>query len=461
MGKLDQLLNRFGLAFANAEDEEAFTDAHIRSALRINQIFLGIGAFAYASYYVWDGIIDPANQMLAIMIRIFFVGPVLLACSASLFFKPFIRRVESVVVTAGIALFIAQTWIYVILDNGFNYAAMGFVLTFLAMATAFIIRVRYLLILAPVAVITAISGHIYADNAQPGWLVINFLGISAAVMIGMVSSTIRERAARTQFLSERALAKSTARADELLHSILPGDIVERIQSGETDISDMLGEVSIVFADLAGFTSLSRRLSPPDLIRLLDEIFSRFDHVAHRYAMSKIYTIGDAYMAVGGMGKGEDSADHAENAAHFALAIQAEIQKMLAETGYPIALRVGLHIGPVFTGVVGVRRPSFDCWGEAVDLASGLEGRAPPGGILISDSAYDRLKGKFATSPVRHIELKGVAGRNRVRLLLGPIANDHGVTVAQDAGAKALAGSDVKDESAAWSVPPHHESDKHG
>jgi adenylate cyclase len=435
MDRFDRLLKRFGLSFASAEDEENFTDTHIRSATRINQIFLFIGAFAYASYYVWDGIIDPENQHLAIMIRVFFVGPILLACAASLFFQPFMRRVESVVVTAGVALFIAQSWIYIILDNGFDYAAMGFVLTFLAMATAFIIRVRYLIILAPVAVITAICGHIYAGNAQQGWLIINILGISAAVMIGMVSSTIRERAARAQFMSERALAQSTARADELLHSILPGDIVERIQRGETDISDTLGEVSIVFADLAGFTSLSRRLSPPDLIRLLDEIFSRFDRVAQRYAMSKIYTIGDAYMAVGGMSRGDDGTDHAENAAHFALAIQTEIQKMIAETGYPIALRVGLHIGPVFTGVVGVRRPSFDCWGEAVDLANGLEGRAPPGGILISDSAYDRLKTTFATSPVRHIELKGVAGRNRVRLLLGAVANDRDIEAEHDVDAK--------------------------
>ncbi len=435
MDKFDRLLHRFGLNFANAADEESFTNNYIRSATRINQIFLFIGAFAYASYYVWDGIIDPDNQQLAIMIRIFFVGPILLACSASLFFKPFMNRVESVVVTAGISLFVAQTWIYIILDNGFDYAAMGFVLTFLAMASGFIIRVRYLMLLAPVTMLTAIWGHVYADNAQPGWLIVNILGIFAAVMIGMVSSTIRERAARTQFMRERALAQSTARADELLHSILPGDIVERIQRGETDISDTLGEVSIVFADLAGFTSLSRRLSPPDLIRLLDEIFSRFDRMAQHHSMSKICTIGDAYMAVGGMSRDDDSNDHAENAAYFALAIQAEIQKMLAETGYPIALRVGLHVGPVFTGVVGVRQPSFDCWGESVDLASGLEGRAPPGGILISDSAYDRLRNRFATSPVRHIELKGVAGRNRVRLLLGPIANDRYVRVKQHAGAK--------------------------
>jgi class 3 adenylate cyclase len=95
----------------------------------------------------------------------------------------------------------------------------------------------------------------------------------------------------------------------------------------------------------------------------------------------------------------------------------------------------MHVGPVVAGgVIGVQRPLFDCW-EAVDLASGLEGRASPGGILISDSAYDRLDSKFATSPVRHIELKGVAGRNRVRLLPGPIANDRDVEVIEDADAR--------------------------
>jgi adenylate cyclase len=148
-------------------------------------------------------------------------------------------------------------------------------------------------------------------------------------------------------------------------------------------------------------------------------------IAKEHDMNKIYTIGDAYMAVGGMERHEGGKDHAENAAHFALAIQAETQKMIAETGYPIALRVGLHVGPVFTGVVGVRRPSFDCWGAAVDFANGLEGRAPLGGILISESASDRLRGKFATSPARQIELKGVTGRCRVRLLFGAIANDQG------------------------------------
>ena len=422
---LNCLLVQFGLAFSDAQDEEDFTDIYVRNMARITQIFLVLGALAYGSYYVWDGIIDPENERSAIMIRAFFVGPVMLGCAFSLFFKPFIRYVEVVVIIGGSSIFIAQAWIYTLLKNGFDYAAMGFVLAFLALATTFNVRVRHLLFLALVAIFCTIGGHFYAANAQPGWLVINSIGIFVSVTIGMVSTAIRERAARQQFVTDRELAKSLSRADELLHSILPGDIVERIQSGETDISDTLGEVSIVFADLAGFTSLSRRLSPADLIRLLDDVFSRFDHLAKLYKMNKINTIGDAYMAVGGMGRGDSIKDHAENAAYFALAIQVEIRKMIAETGYPVALRVGLHIGPVITGVIGVRRPSFDCWGEAVDLASGLESRAPPGGILISESAYDRLNSKFATSAVRNIELKGITGRSRVRLLLSAIANDQG------------------------------------
>ena len=421
--QFERLMVRVRLSFESPLDEAEFVDSYVLRLVRINQIFLAVGAIAYATYYIWDQIMDPNNHHIATMIRIFFAGPILLGCAASLSFTPFIRHVEKMVTVSGVAIFVAQAWIYVVLDHGFNYAVMGFALSYLAFATTFTIRVRYLIFLALVAIACAVGGHIIAANAAPGWLIINVMGVSGSVMIGMVSATIRERAARAHFINERALAETTARADELLHSILPGNIVERIQQGETEIADILGEVSIVFADLAGFTSLSRRLSPPDLIRLLDEIFSRFDRIAKRYSMDKISTIGDAYLAVGGTARVDIRPDPAQNAGHFALAIQAEVKKMIIETGYPIALRVGIHIGKVVTGVVGVKRPSFYCWGEAVDLANGLEGRAPPGGILISDSAYERLRHCFATSPARYLELKGVAGRNRVRLLLGPIAND--------------------------------------
>ncbi len=423
LSELDRILKRTGLAFADVRDETAFTESYVRGSARATQIFLFVGAFAYASYYVWDDIIDPARQHLAVMIRLLFVAPVLFACSFALTFKTGRAYLEQVMIVAGVTLFFAQAWIYTILESGFTYAAMGFVLTYLALASAFPVRIIYLVILAVVALTATVGGHLIAGNARPGWLIVNSLGTTAAISLGLVSAYVRERAARRQFVTDRALARSLARADELLHSILPGNIVERIQDGETGIADSLGDVSIVFADLAGFTSLSRRLSPPDLIRLLDDMFSRFDRAAARHNIDKINTIGDAYLAVGGIGGTDLKGNHAENAALFALALQDEVRKLVIDTGYPVNLRIGLHVGPIIAGVVGERRPTYDCFGEAVSVASGLESRAPPGGILISDSAYERLRHRFAISELRHIELKGVTGRNRVRLLLRELAND--------------------------------------
>jgi adenylate cyclase len=421
--EVNRLLQHGGLAFANARDEADFTHSYVLGTARITQIFLFIGAFTYASYYVWDDIVDPAHQHLALMIRLLFVAPILFACSFALNFKTGRAYLEQIMIVAGVSLFFAQAWIYTILDAGFTYVALGFVLTYLGLASAFTVRFLYLVILAFAALLAAVGGHFIANNAPPGWLVINSLGTTAAVSLGLVSAYVRERAARQQFVTDRALAKSLARADELLHSILPGNIVERIQDGETGIADSLGDVSIVFADLAGFTSLSRRLSPPDLIRLLDDMFSRFDRAAALHNIDKINTIGDAYLAVGGISGKTECDDHAQNAALFALAIQDVVRKLVNETGYPVNLRIGLHVGPIIAGVVGERRPTYDCFGEAVSVASGLENRAPPGGILISDSAYERLRHRFAISELRHIELKGITGRNKVRLLLGPLAND--------------------------------------
>jgi two-component system, NtrC family, sensor kinase len=186
---LNRLLQRIGLAFAEAKDEADFTDSYVYGAARTTQIFLFIGAFTYASYYVWDDIIDPAHQHLAVMIRIFFVAPILFGCSFALSFKTGRAHLEAIMVVTGVTLFFAQAWIYTILDSGFTYVAMGFVLTYLALASAFTVRFLYLVVQALVALVAAIGGHFIADNAPPGWLVINGLGTSAAVSLGLYSRT--------------------------------------------------------------------------------------------------------------------------------------------------------------------------------------------------------------------------------------------------------------------------------
>jgi class 3 adenylate cyclase len=197
--------------------------------------------------------------------------------------------------------------------------------------------------------------------------------------------------------------------------MMPHEIVARIQAGESTIADIHGEVSIVFADLVGFTALSRQLSASTLVDLLNRVFSRFDAAAGRLGIEKIKTIGDAYMAVGGLSFGDDTQGHAERMAEFALTMRDITVDIAAETELPVAIRIGLHVGPVVAGVIGVKKPAFDCWGEAVNMASRLEHASGPGAVLISESAYERLRRSFRVEAAPAVDLKGI-GLSKVYLL---------------------------------------------
>ena len=196
---------------------------------------------------------------------------------------------------------------------------------------------------------------------------------------------------------------------------MPREIVARIQAGESTIADIHGEVSIVFADLVGFTALSRQLSASTLVGMLNTVFSRFDAAAGRLGIEKIKTIGDAYMAVGGLSYGDTAQGHAVRMAEFALAMRDITAELAAEMELPVAVRIGLHIGPVVAGVIGVKKPAFDCWGEAVNMASRLEHASGPGAVLISESAFDRLRGHFRVESAPAVDLKCI-GLSKVYLL---------------------------------------------
>jgi class 3 adenylate cyclase len=119
------------------------------------------------------------------------------------------------------------------------------------------------------------------------------------------------------------------------------------------------------------------------------------------------------MAVAGLS--DRAQDHVDRAARFAFAMRQEVDALSADMGYPINVRIGLHVGPVVAGVIGRKRPAFDCWGEAVNLASRLEHTASPGAILISEAAHRRLRANFQTTVIDDVELRGI-GATKAYLL---------------------------------------------
>lgn len=199
------------------------------------------------------------------------------------------------------------------------------------------------------------------------------------------------------------------RADALLHAMLPAPVIRRLQEGETLIADRIDAATIIFADIVDFTPLVARTDPPLLLKQLAGIFSAFDDLAAKHGVEKIKTIGDAYMAVAGVP--DASPDHPQRALSFARDL---IGTMQGEVGQGLAIRVGLHSGPVIAGLVGRLRFVYDVWGEAVNLASRLEASGQPGRIHISEASHAALDQLVRAPEAQMPELKGLG---RVRTFL--------------------------------------------
>jgi len=398
---------RAGLRFHDARLEQLFYERNIVSQAARFRYFLIFSALLYYSFFVWDQIIDPVGAQITHEIRGLIVAPIIFLCAFLTLFDRFNPWLEYIVVAAWLSTIAGLSAIYCLLAHGFDYGAVGIVLVFMGATAMFTLRTVHLIVPSIFALVSFLGAQAVSGNAKPGMIVVNALCLVSAIVMGAFTSAMREFEARKQLLTEQELEQSRSRVDELLNSILPKDIVRRIQAGETAIADAYGEVSIVFADLVGFTELSRKISPSHLVEILNTLFSHFDMEAERLGIEKIKTIGDAYMAVGGLSNANQTRDHAERAAEFAFSMQRAVEQTARETGFPIVIRIGLHVGPVVAGVIGMKRPAFDCWGEAVNLASRLEHNAAPGCILISESAYWRLRPHYAIEVLEDIELKGI------------------------------------------------------
>lgn len=208
------------------------------------------------------------------------------------------------------------------------------------------------------------------------------------------------------------------KSERLLLNVLPKPIAERLKQGETVIADSFQDVTVLFADLVGFTSLSLDISPVQLVDLLNEIFSAFDVMAAELGLEKIKTIGDAYMAVAGLPVPRP--DHAEAAAELSLRMQEEIKRFNARYHHSIRIRVGIHTGPVVAGIIGRDKFAYDLWGDTVNTASRMESHAVPGKIQVSPATHERLKAKYRFESRGEVEIKGI-GRMHTFLLEGRLA----------------------------------------
>lgn len=202
----------------------------------------------------------------------------------------------------------------------------------------------------------------------------------------------------------RELSEEREKSEALLRNVLPAEIAERLKYDSSHaIAEGFDAVTVLFADIVGFTSMSARATPLAVVRLLNEIFSSFDKLADKYGLEKIKTIGDAYMIVGGLPTPRP--DHVSAVADMALEMQTVM--VMLEQQYPgISIRIGMNTGPVVAGVIGTRKFSYDLWGDTVNVASRMESHGDPRRIQVSDTVAKALDGSFVLERRGIIQVKG-------------------------------------------------------
>jgi adenylate cyclase len=267
-----------------------------------------------------------------------------------------------------------------------------------------------------VFVLTGLAGEIlFADADLPTWftstmLALNIVG-TGAVAFALLASFAQQR--NTALTAVRA---EQAKSESLILNILPSAIAERLKVGTQMIADHFDATTILFADVVGFTPLSERLPPAEVVGMLDQLFSRFDELVERHGLEKVKTVGDCYMAAAGVP--DPRPDHAQMVALLALDMRDGVAASAVEAWPGLEVRIGIDSGPVVGGVIGTKRFLYDLWGDAVNTASRMESHGTPGEIQMTRTTYELLKDGFVCTLRGTIPIKG-KGDMETWYLVGP------------------------------------------
>ena len=232
----------------------------------------------------------------------------------------------------------------------------------------------------------------------------HFAWLSTTLGLVAIGTFVLDRMQHLAWWHAQELLIAEEKIRSLLHNVLPSSIAARKLAGELVISDRFSEASVLFADLVNFTSLSAQLESTQVVNMLNDLFSRFDRIVARHGLEKIKTIGDCYMAVGGIP--HTIPEHLNRIAEAALQMLDEATQVRAPDGTKLAIRIGIHTGPVCAGVIGESKFIFDVWGDTVNMASRMESHGAAGRIQVTEAVHTALLDKYDFAGPMTINIKG-------------------------------------------------------
>ncbi len=238
---------------------------------------------------------------------------------------------------------------------------------------------------------------------------------NTVILHARINASLEKKRLRDQeqaYLAE--LQAERAKSDRLLLNVLPQAIADRLKQGERTIVDSFREATVVFADIVGFTSFSATMAPSRTVQLLNDLFSGFDKLAETYEVEKIKTIGDSYMAVGGIPTPDP--EHAERCAWMALDMLEVLKHFNHRNSVNLDVRIGMNSGPVVAGIIGTKKFSYDLWGDTVNVASRMESQGQPGMIQVSASTHALLASRFELEARGTIDVKNRGAMATYRLV---------------------------------------------
>jgi adenylate cyclase len=255
-------------------------------------------------------------------------------------------------------------------------------------------------------ILTAALQPVLSPAALPELFVTWFFVLNLGTVITITFGLLYHFVGRRNFFQQQA--------EMLLLNILPKEILDALKAEQRIIADQYTAVSILFADVVGFTPMATKMTPMELVGLLNQVFLCFDGLTEKYDLEKIKTIGDCYMVASGVPRSR--ADHPTALVNLALDMQAAVAGARFG-GRQLTLRIGINSGAVVAGIIGRKKFSYDLWGESVNLASRMELHGRTRCIQITRSTYELIKDAFHCEAVGLIEVKG-AGQMEVWHVLG-------------------------------------------